>query len=86
MSYPPRTQPPGHITAQQRVVLNHLANGRRYTDIAAALGVTPHTVHTHVIRLYRALGVHNKTNAVIAGIRGGHVDLDRIEWVERADE
>lgn len=74
-----RAGPAGHVTAQQRAVLNHLANGRTYDEIAAALRVSSSTVRTHIKRLYRALGVHNRLEAVICGCRNGLVDLDRVE-------
>lgn len=74
-----RTEPAVRVTAQQRAVLNHLANGRTYDEIADALGVAPGTVRTHIKRLYRTLGVHNRLEAVICGCRNGLVDLDRVE-------
>ena len=45
-------------------VLEQIAEGRSNKEIAAALGVSPNTVKTHVARLYEKLGAERRTDAV----------------------
>jgi DNA-binding CsgD family transcriptional regulator len=52
-------------------VLELLARGFRTGEIAAALGVTPHTVTTHVRHLYRKLEVGSRGEAVFEAVSRG---------------
>lgn len=60
-------QQPQHfpaLTARERDVLNELALGGAYADIARNLYVTENTVKTHVISVYRKLGVDRRADAL----------------------
>jgi DNA-binding NarL/FixJ family response regulator len=70
-----RRQPPPHdgnpaaraslgISDRELAVLKALADGRSNKEIAAALHISPHTVKTHVGRLYEKLGARRRTDAV----------------------
>ncbi|HEX5057107.1 MAG TPA: response regulator transcription factor [Gammaproteobacteria bacterium] len=53
-----------HITERQLDVLYLLAKGHPNKAIADWLGVTEHTVKTHIQALFDALGVRNRTSCV----------------------
>ena len=65
--------PPGAadagLTPRQWEVVKLLARGLPNKAIANALGVTEGTVKVHLIAVFRALGVRNRTAAVIAARR-----------------
>ena len=48
------------LTARQHDVLQHLLSGLADKRIAAALHISPHTVHNHVKALFRAFGVSSR--------------------------
>jgi LuxR family maltose regulon positive regulatory protein len=48
-------------------VLRLLEQGRSTKQIAAELHVSTETVRNHIRRLFRALGVHSRLEAVAAG-------------------
>ncbi len=50
-------------------ILELLATGKRYVDIAEALGISVDTVRSHLRRLYPRLGVQSRTAAVSAYLR-----------------
>lgn len=52
------------ISAREREVLELLAAGHANKEIAARLGVSPHTVKTHVARLLEKLGARRRTDAI----------------------
>lgn len=53
-----------HLTERQREVLRLLAGGRTAAEIADALGVSVHTVRTHVRKILETLAVKNQIEAV----------------------
>ena len=56
----------GELTPRAREVLRTLATGLSNEEAARALFVSPRTVHEHLWRAYRALGVHNLQSALLA--------------------
>ena len=52
------------ISDRELAVLRALAEGRSNKEIAAALHISPHTVKTHVARLYEKLAAKRRTDAV----------------------
>ncbi len=48
------------LTAREREVLESLLRGRRAREIAAELGLSPHTARNHVRAIYAKLGVHSQ--------------------------
>ncbi|HUF86337.1 MAG TPA: response regulator transcription factor [Thermohalobaculum sp.] len=67
---PPPTAAPG-LTGRQMQVLALMMQGKSNKAICRALGVAEPTVKNHVTAILRALGVSNRTEAVIAaGARG----------------
>lgn len=60
-----------HLTRRELDVLRHLVTGRHGTDIAVALGISRHTVRTHVQNILGKLGAHNRLEAAALGLRAG---------------
>ena len=60
------TAPPPHLTPRQVEVLRLLEQGRSTKQIAAELHLSTETVRNHVRRLFRALGVNSRLEAVAA--------------------
>jgi DNA-binding NarL/FixJ family response regulator len=55
------------LTPKEKDVLETLASGGSYSEIAGALGVKVNTVRTHIRSLYEKLGVENRAEAVNLG-------------------
>lgn len=53
-----------HVTPRQAQILRLIAGGLSDKQIAARLGVSPRTVQTHLVRLFREHGVHTRAAAV----------------------
>lgn len=62
------------ITPREREVLALLGTGLSSRSIAKRLGTGERTVNTHIGHLYRKLGVNNRVDAVLAGMRVGLVE------------
>ena len=60
------TAPPPQLTPRQVEVLRLLEQGRSTKQIAAELHLSTETVRNHVRRLFRALGVNSRLEAVAA--------------------
>ena len=58
--------PHPHLTPRQVEVLRLLEQGRSTKQIAAELQLSTETVRNHIRRLFRALGVHSRLEAVAA--------------------
>jgi DNA-binding NarL/FixJ family response regulator len=53
-----------NLTSRERLVLKLLAEGNSVRDIARHLGVSQHTVRTHMHNLYAKLGAHSRLDVV----------------------
>jgi len=56
---------PAGLSDREVEVLRLLARGQREKDIAAALHVSPSTVHTHVVHCYAKIGVKSRAAAAL---------------------
>jgi len=65
----------GPLTERESEVLGLLARGLANKQIAAALGISEHTVKFHVSSIYAKLNVTNRAEAVREGLRGGWIAL-----------
>jgi DNA-binding NarL/FixJ family response regulator len=63
-----------HLTGRELEVLRLLARGYPNRQIADELGVADETIKTHLMRIFRRLGVGNRTDAVVKALRAGIVD------------
>lgn len=52
------------LTAREKEVLNLIAKGLLYKEIAEQLGISFHTVRQHIGKIYEKLHVQNKTEAI----------------------
>jgi len=57
------------LTEREQEVLQHMAYGRRNSEIAELLSVSEGTVKTHVHRILQKFGVDDRTQAVVMAIR-----------------
>ncbi len=53
-----------HLTKRETEILEQLAAGRNYQEIAGNLYISPSTVRKHIENIYQKLQVHNKVDAV----------------------
>jgi DNA-binding NarL/FixJ family response regulator len=61
------------LTSRERQVIEQLARGLSYDDVAQVLEISPNTVRTHVRAIYEKLAVSSKTEAVLMALRLGLV-------------
>ena len=66
----------GRLTPRERTVLRLLAEGRGMPEIARTMGVSEHTVRTHMQNLYAKLGAHSRLDVVRFAARHGLVELE----------
>jgi two-component system, NarL family, response regulator YdfI len=67
--------PPEPPSAREAQILALLAEGLVNKQIAARLGISRHTVKTHLAALFHKLGVSTRAEAVAAGARAGVILL-----------
>jgi DNA-binding NarL/FixJ family response regulator len=60
-----------HMTPRQRDVLDLLCQGKANKEIAAILEMSDHTVRAHLKMVFLSLGVHTRTEAVLAARKQG---------------
>jgi DNA-binding NarL/FixJ family response regulator len=65
------------LTTRERDVLELLAHGATYDEIAKMLTITTNTIRTHVRSLYEKLHACSKTEAVREAVRLGYVAMPR---------
>jgi DNA-binding NarL/FixJ family response regulator len=53
------------LTPREQEVLNHLAKGYLYKEIADLLGITINTLRNHLRTIYDKLHVHSRTEATV---------------------
>lgn len=53
------------LTLRERQILTCLQRGLHDKEIAAELGISPLTVHTHLKHIFEKLGAHTRTEAVV---------------------
>lgn len=59
------------LTARERDILTWVARGKSNSVIGEVLGISPHTVDTHLRRIYVKLGVGDRISAALAGVGVG---------------
>ena len=59
------------LTQQEKKILDETEKGLRYKEIAAKLSISPHTVHTHIKKIYGKLQAKNRQQALITARKKG---------------
>jgi len=57
------------LTPRELSVVRLLGSGFSYEQVAEELGISPHTVVTHIKNLYRKLDVHTAAVAVMRAVQ-----------------
>jgi DNA-binding NarL/FixJ family response regulator len=63
------------LTGRETEILHLIAAGHRNQDVARALSISEDTVKVHVKHLLDKLGAHDRTEAVVIGLRRGILHL-----------
>jgi DNA-binding NarL/FixJ family response regulator len=74
----PIDRPPdggSQLTAREAEVLQLVAKGFSYAEIASGLGMAVNTVASHVKQIYRKLSVHSRSEAVFEAVQRGLLNL-----------
>ncbi len=69
----------GLLTKRERDILRLAACGMSNSRIADRLSVSIRTVQAHLTHIFDKLGVGSRTQAVIAGLRRGLIDLEDLD-------
>jgi len=67
---------PNMLTPRETTVLQQIAKGYSYEEISGALGISVHTVTTHIKHIYRKLAVRSRGEAVFEAMQLGLIKLD----------
>jgi DNA-binding NarL/FixJ family response regulator len=72
---PGRGIEPVPVTDRELAVLDLMADGLIAAAIARRLGISPRTVSKHIENIYRKLGAHDRTTAVLRSQAMGFLPL-----------
>jgi len=61
------------LTKREREVLQGIASGLSEKKLADTLSLSPHTIHTHIKKIYRKLQVNSRAEAVLKARNKGIV-------------
>ena len=67
--------PAPDLTVRERQAVRLMADGHSNRSIAESLFLTEATVKTHLVRIYRKLGVDNRAAAASESVRRGLLEL-----------
>lgn len=65
--------PENRLSQRETELLQAFAKGESYKQAARTLGISPHTVGTHVKSIYRKLEVNSRSEAIREAFRSGQV-------------
>ena len=66
-------RPETPLSARESEILQRVAYGATTKEVAKALGISPHTVKTHLERIFEKLGANDRAQAVAIAFRLGLV-------------
>lgn len=64
------------LTPRETTVLQQIAKGYSYDEISSTLGISVHTVTTHIKHIYRKLAVRSRGEAVFEAMQLGLIRLE----------
>ncbi len=64
------------LTDREREILQLVAKGFTFREIAATLTISAHTVAAHIKQIYRKLAVHSRSEAVYEAVNLGLLNFD----------
>ena len=59
------------LSHRETEIVKEIENGLTYKDIAMKLGISPHTVHTHIKNIYEKLHAKDRQGALVAARKKG---------------
>lgn len=62
------------LSPQEHRLLEHIANGLSYAEVAEAMSLSLSTIQTYSRNLFRKLDVHSKTQAIVKARHAGFLD------------
>ena len=62
------------LSRREKEILQKVAYGATTKEVAHDLGISPHTVKTHLERIFEKLGANDRAQAVAIAIRSGLVE------------
>lgn len=68
--------PPPPLTEREQMVLQLIARGYSYDEVAAEAALSTNTVRHHIKNIYGKLSVHSKNEAIFEASRRGWIKLD----------
>lgn len=74
---PPAVQAAGHLTPREMEVLEVVSRGYSNAEIGSLLGLSLHTVNSHIKSIYRKLAVRSRSEAVFEAVQQGLIQIDR---------
>src|SRR5678815_5101789 len=67
-------RPDTPLSRRELEILQKVAYGATTKEVAHDLGISPHTVKTHLERIFEKLGANDRAQAVAIAIRSGLVE------------
>jgi DNA-binding CsgD family transcriptional regulator len=67
------------LTPRELAVVRLLGSGCTYGQVALRLGISPHTVVTHIKNAYRKLEVHTAAAAVMRALQLGMLEIPGLQ-------
>ena len=67
-------KPDALLSRRESEILQKVAHGSTTKEVARALGISPHTVKTHLERIFEKLGANDRAQAVAIALRKGLVE------------
>ncbi len=67
--------PTVHLTPREQQILDLLAGGASVAQVSEQLFISQSTTKTHLSKVYEKLGADNRTQAIMAAVRLGLVDV-----------
>jgi DNA-binding CsgD family transcriptional regulator len=77
-------RPGPSLSPRETEILEWIALGKSNDVIGSILGISTHTVGTHVRRIFAKLQTTNRTEAVIQGFQAGLLTLDRYREMRKS--